>query len=88
MVNWNVILSKQALKDAQRIKSAGLGLKVQRLIQLLENNPYTTPPPYEKLVGNLQGMYSRRITLQHRLVYTVEEHEHAVHVLRLWTHYE
>jgi len=87
-VTWQVILSRQAIKDAKKIAQAGLKPQAEKLLQLLNENPYTTPPPYEKLVGNLQGFYSRRISIQHRLVYRVVETEKVVHVLRIWTHYE
>ena len=87
-MTWQVILSRQAVKDAKKIAQAGLKPQAEKLLQLLTENPYTTPPPYEKLVGNLQGFYSRRISIQHRLVYRVDETEKVVHVLRMWTHYE
>ena len=87
-MTWQVILSRQAVKDAKKIAQAGLKPQAEKLLQLLNENPYTTPPPYEKLVGNLQGFYSRRISIQHRLVYRVVEKEKVVHVLRMWTHYE
>lgn len=85
---WQVIFSKQAFKDLQKIKSAGLSPKVHRLVDLLADNPYATPPSYEKLTGNLNGMYSRRINIQHRLVYTIDEDTRTIHILRTWTHYE
>jgi Txe/YoeB family toxin of toxin-antitoxin system len=87
-VTWQVILSRQAIKDTKKIAHAGLKPQAEKLLLLLNENPYTTPPPYEKLVGNLQGFYSRRISIQHRLVYRVVETEKVVHVLRMWTHYE
>lgn len=87
-MTWQVILSRQALKDAKKVGHAGLKPQTEKLLQLLASNPYQTPPPYEKLVGNLQGYYSRRISLQHRLVYEILETERVVHVLRMWTHYE
>lgn len=87
-MTWQVTLSRQAEKDAKKITQAGLKPQVGKLLELLTENPFTTPPPYEKLVGNLQGFYSRRITIQHRLVYRVDETEKVVHVLRMWTHYE
>lgn len=87
-MNWQVILSRQAVKDAKRISQANLKPQAEKLLTLLAENPYTTPPPYEKLVGNLQGFYSRRISIQHRLVYRVIEVDKIVHVLRMWTHYE
>lgn len=87
-MTWQVILSRLAIKDAKKIAQAGLKPQAEKLLQLLTKNPYSTPPPYEKLVGNLQGFYSRRISIQHRLVYRVVETEKVVHVLRMWTHYE
>lgn len=87
-MTWQVTLSRQAEKDAKKIAQAGLKPQVGKLLELLTENPFITPPPYEKLVGNLQGFYSRRITIQHRLVYRVDETEKVVHVLRMWTHYE
>lgn len=87
-MSWQVILSRQATKDAKKIAQSGLKPQAQKLLTLLTENPYTTPPPYEKLVGNLQGFYSRRISIQHRLVYRVIEVDKIVHVLRMWTHYE
>ena len=85
---YRVIFSRQALKDRDKILSAGLGAKVKKLAQVLAENPFMNPPPYEKLSGDLKGYYSRRINRQHRLVYEVIESEKAVHVLTLWTHYE
>ncbi|NJK58231.1 MAG: Txe/YoeB family addiction module toxin [Pleurocapsa sp. SU_5_0] len=83
---WQVILSKQAKKDAKKIASSGLKSQAQTLLEILQTNPYQ--PPYEKLVGNLAGYYSRRINIQHRLVYEIHEQERIVRVLRMWTHYE
>jgi Txe/YoeB family toxin of toxin-antitoxin system len=87
-VNWKLYYTKQAKKDARKLASSGLKDKAQELLQIIENNPYQNPPPYEKLVGDLSGAYSRRINIQHRLVYQVLEEEKAIKVLRLWTHYE
>jgi toxin YoeB len=87
-VTWQLVFSKQAQKDAQKLSSAGLKNKAQELLQIVANNPFQNPPPYEKLVGDLAGAYSRRINIQHRLVYQVLEKESIVKVLRLWTHYE
>lgn len=87
-MTWQVILSRQASKDAKKLAQAGLKPQAKLLLEILTENPYTTPPPYEKLVGNLRGFYSRRISLQHRLVYRIDESEKVVHVLRMWTHYE
>jgi len=84
---WRVVFSKQATKDAKKLSSSGLKPKAQALINLLEEDPFATPPRYERLVGDLSGMYSRRINIQHRLVYEVFEEERTVRVLRMWTHY-
>ena len=87
-MSWEIVFSRQAAKDAKKIAQAGLKPQTEKLLKILAENPYTTPPPYEKLVGNLQGFYSRRISIQHRLIYKVIESEKAVHILRMWTHYE
>lgn len=87
-MSWRLVYTKAAQKDAKRLASAGLKEKALRLLELLEEDPFRTPPPYEKLVGDLAGAYSRRINIQHRLVYQVLEEEHVVKVLRMWTHYE
>jgi Txe/YoeB family toxin of toxin-antitoxin system len=87
-VSWQVVFTKQAQKDARNLSSAGLKEKAQLLLAVLAENPFQTPPPYEKLVGDLAGAYSRRINIQHRLVYQVIEEERTVKVLRMWTHYE
>ena len=83
---WQIILTKQAKKDAKKLASNGLKSQAQALLNVLQNNPYR--PPYEKLVGNLSGYYSRRINIQHRLVYEVLETEKIVRVLKMWSHYE
>ena len=88
MSEWKVVYTKQAQKDAKKLKSAGLKKKAQRLLKILGNNPYQTPPRYEKLVGDLSGAYSRRINIQHRLVYQIYDKEKIVKVIRLWSHYE
>lgn len=88
MVNWRVVFTKQAQKDAKKLSASGLRDKAEQLLLVLKNNPYQTPPPFEKLVGDLSGASSRRINIQHRLVYQVLEEEQTVKVLRLWTHYE
>lgn len=85
---WQLIYTKQAQQDAQKIASSGLKEKAKNLLEIVESNPFQNPPPYEKLVGDLAGAYSRRINIQHRLVYQVLEKDHVVKVLRLWTHYE
>jgi Txe/YoeB family toxin of toxin-antitoxin system len=86
--DWTLVYYKQAQKDAKKIASAGLKEKTQSLLMILAKNPFTNPPPYEKLVGDLAGAYSRRINIQHRLVYQVSEAEHTVKIIRMWTHYE
>jgi len=85
---WKLYYTKQAKKDARKLASAGLKKKAQILLGILEENPFQKPPPYEKLVGDLSGAYSRRINIQHRLVYQVMEKEQEVKVIRLWTHYD
>ena len=87
-MTWQVVFTKQAQKDARNLSSAGLKFKAQQLLAILADNPFQTPPPYEKLVGDLSGAYSRRINIQHRLVYQVLDTAHTVKVLRMWTHYE
>lgn len=88
MVTWNLAYSKYALKDAKTLSAAGLKDKAQVLLDLLERDPFQNPPPYEKLVGDLNGAYSRRINIQHRLVYEVFPKVKTVRILRMWTHYE
>jgi Txe/YoeB family toxin of toxin-antitoxin system len=88
MSSWALFFTKDAEKDAKRLKQAGLKEKTGNLLEVIEQNPFQNPPPYEKLVGDLQGLYSRRITIQHRLVYQVLQDEQSVKVLRMWTHYE
>jgi Txe/YoeB family toxin of toxin-antitoxin system len=85
---WQVVFTKQAVKDSKKIKEANLKDKVQELLDILSENPFKNPPPYEKLVGDLTGAYSRRITIQYRLVYEVFESKKIVRVLRIWTNYE
>ena len=85
---YSVTISKEALKDLPKLKSAGLSQKVKALTEILKINPYQKPPPYEKLVGDLAGMYSRRINIKHRLVYKVDEDLKIVKVLSMWSHYE
>ena len=88
MVSWNLVFTKQAQKDAKKLRAAGLKPKAERLLEILELNPYQNPPPFEKLVGDLVGACSRRINIQHRLVYQVLEDIRTVKIIRLWTHYE
>lgn len=87
-MNYNIKYSKQAVKDIKNLKSAGLDNKAKRLIEIISKNPFQNPPPYEKLIGDLSGMYSRRINIQHRLVYAVDEETKTIKVLRMWKHYE
>lgn len=87
-MSWNVILSKKAVKDSKKLKSAGLKPQAEKLLAILSQDPFRSPPDYEKLVGNLNGFYSRRINIQHRLVYDVDKTIQIVHVLRMWTHYK
>ena len=87
-MSWGLVYTKHAQKDAKKVAASGLKKKAQELLNILKENPYQNPPPYEKLVGDLKGACSRRINIQHRLVYQVLDEEHVVKVLRLWTHYE
>ena len=87
-MNWSIVFTKQAQKDARKVASANLRPQAERLLAILSDNPFQNPPPYEKLVGDLAGAYSRRINIQHRLVYQVYPDEQTVKVLRMWTHYE
>ncbi len=87
-MKWELAFSKQALKDAKKVKAAGMKPRVEELLALLEKDPFQNPPGFEKLVGDLAGAYSRRINIQHRLVYEVFTKERVVRVLRMWTHYE
>jgi Txe/YoeB family toxin of toxin-antitoxin system len=87
-VNWSIVFTKQAQKDARKIASANLRPQAERLLAILSDNPFQNPPPYEKLVGDLAGAFSRRINIQHRLVYQAYPDEQTVKVLRMWTHYE
>lgn len=87
-MSWKLVYTKQALKDAKRIAASGLKNKVQPLLALLEKDPLRTPPPFEKLVGDLAGLYSRRINIQYRIVYQVYRREKVVKIIRMWTHYE
>ncbi|HEY3309151.1 MAG TPA: Txe/YoeB family addiction module toxin [Desulfuromonadaceae bacterium] len=88
MVSWRLVFTKQAQKDAKKIARSGLKQQAERLLELLKENPFLNPPPYEKLVGDLSGAYSRRINIQHRLVYQVLDDIKTVKVIRMWTHYE
>ena len=88
MVKWKVVFTKQALKDAKKINAAGLRQRAEKILSILEKKPLQNPPPYEKLVGDLTGAYSRRINIQHRIVYQIHEGLKTVKVIRMWTHYE
>jgi len=88
MVKWKLVYTKQALRDAKKIKSSGLKEKTEELLRMIEKNPYQSPPPYEKLLGDLSGAISRRINIQHRLVYQVLDDIKVVKIIRMWTHYE
>lgn len=87
-MSWRLVFTKQAKKDAKKVAANGLKPKAQELLAILAEDPFQRPPPYEKLVGDLAGAYSRRINIQHRLVYQVLEDERTVKVLRMWSHYE
>lgn len=87
-MSWRLVFTKHAQKDARKIAASGLKEKAQQLLSVLQDDPFKNPPPYEKLVGDLSGAYSRRINIQHRLVYQVVEEEKTVKVLGMWTHYE
>ena len=87
-MSWAVVFTKHAQKDAHKLAASGLKAKAQELLAVIKENPFQNPPPYEKLVGDLAGAYSRRINIQHRLVYQVLAEEHTVKVLRMWSHYE
>lgn len=88
MVSWRLVFTKQAQKDAKKLAHSGLKPQAERLLEILKENPYGNPPPYEKLLGDLTGAYSRRINIQHRLVYQILDDLKTVKVLRMWTHYE
>ena len=87
-MSWKITYTKQAQKDAKKLSSSSLKGKAQDLLAVLKLNPYQTPPPFEKLIGDLSGAYSRRINIQHRLVYQILESDITVKVIRMWTHYE
>lgn len=88
MVKWTLLFTKQAQKDAKKISSSGLRDNVERLLAIIADNPFQNPPPYEKLLGDLSGAFSRRINIQHRLVYQVLSDTRTVKIIRMWTHYE
>jgi len=88
VTRWRVVFTRQAVKDSRKIAASGLKKKTEYLLEILAEDPFRSPPPFEKLIGSLAGAFSRRINLQHRLVYQVLAEERAVKVLRMWTHYE
>jgi toxin YoeB len=88
MVSWQLVFTKQAQKDAKKIAHSGLKPQAERLLEIIKENPFKNPPPYEKLVGDLTGAYSRRINIQHRLVYEVLINIKTIKIIRMWTHYE
>jgi len=88
MVNWHLLFTKQAQKDAKKLAHSGLKPQAERILQILRENPYQSPPSYEKLIGDLSGACSRRINLQHRMVYQILDDIHTVKIIRMWTHYE
>ena len=85
---YTIVYSSQAQRDVKRAGKSGLKSNIQKIIEILQNNPYQNPPPYEKLVGELSGAYSRRINIKHRLIYQIYEKEKIVKIIRMWTHYE
>jgi len=88
MVSWRIVFTKQARKDAKKISASRLRPKVEVLLDILQEDPYQTPPPYERLIGDLKGAYSRRINIQHRLVYEILDNDRTIKIIRMWTHYE
>jgi toxin YoeB len=88
LVSWQLVFAKHAQKDAQKLATSGLKTKAQELLAIVKANPFQNPPPYEKLVGDLSGVYSRRINIQHRIVYEVQQSDKTIKVLRMWSHYE
>ena len=88
MVNWRIVFTKQAQKDAKKVTASKLKPKAEKVIKILRRNPFQTPPTYEKLIGDLAGAYSRRLNIQHRIVYQVIANEKTVKIIRMWTHYE
>ena len=87
-MSWELVYTKQAQKDAKKLSASGLKNKAQKLLSIIKDDPFQNPPPFEKLVGDLSGAYSRRINIQHRIVYQIYEQEKIVKIIRLWTHYE
>ena len=87
-MSWQIVYAKKALKDAKKLSSSGLKPKAEQLLEIMKIDPYTNPPPFERLIGDLDGVYSRRINIQHRLVYEIFTAERTVRILRMWSHYE
>ena len=87
-MTWELVYTQQAQKDAKKLTASGLKDKAQKILEIIKVNPYQNPPPYEKLIGDLSGAYSRRINIQHRVVYQVYETEKVIKIIRMWTHYE
>ena len=88
MVKWKIVFTKQSLKDAKLISAAGLRQRAEKILAVLEKNPFQNPPPYEKLIGDLYGAYSRRINIQHRVICQIYDDLKIVKIIRMWTHYE
>lgn len=88
MVNWTIVHTKRSLKDFDKVSKSNLKPKVRALLDIVLENPYKNPPPYEKLIGDLQSLYSRRINIQHRLIYQVKEAEQTIKIISMWSHYE
>jgi len=88
VVNYSIVYTKQAVNDINKLKSAKLDDKAKKIIEILRINPFQNPPPYEKLIGDLSGAYSRRINIKHRLVYEVNDEDNIIKIIRMWTHYE
>jgi Txe/YoeB family toxin of toxin-antitoxin system len=88
VVSWQIVFTRQAQKDAKKLSASGLRQKAEELLEILKKNPFKQPPPFEKLIGDLSGAYSRRINIQHRLVYQVLKEDKTIKVIRMWTHYE
>ena len=87
-MGYIIVITKQAQKDAKKLEPCGLDKKAKELLKIIKENPYQTPPPYEKLIGDLKGFYSRRINIKHRIIYNVYEKENTIKILRMWTHYQ
>ena len=88
MVNWQLVYSREAVKDSRKLSSAGLREKAESILKALQTNPFQNPPPFEKLIGDLEGLYSRRLNIHHRIVYQILKSENTVKIIRMWTHYE